>query len=248
MLDFALCDDDPGQLALIADYTKQCCQSNQIEATLHLFNHPDALLTSCETHHYHLYILDIVMPMINGVEVGKAIRKRDEEAIIIFATHEPGFALQSFAANPINYLLKPIDKDQLCKTMLHALARLDTRTEKTCIIKTREGIRVLRFSEILYCECNNHNAVYTLTGKRNVTSTIIKGTFSNHIESLLKDTRFLRPHISYLVNMDYIEGFTQTRFTLRSGESVPIVARNYRKVRDTYLDYLASKENEQCRI
>lgn len=247
MLHFAICDDDHGQLALLGAYTEQFCQTHQIEAKLHLFNHPDELLTSSETHHYHLYILDIVMPMINGVEVGKAIRKRDEAAIIIFATHEPSFALESFAATPINYLLKPIDMNQLSSTLLQALPKMEPQKEKTCIIKTREGIRVLRFSEILYCECKNHSAIYTLTGERTVTTKILKGTFSHHIEPLLKDARFLRPHISYLVNMDYIEGFSQTRFTLRSGGSVPIVARHYRKVRDSYLTYLTSGENAQCR-
>ncbi|HKM07400.1 MAG TPA: hypothetical protein VJ869_10445 [Sphaerochaeta sp.] len=54
MLDFALCDEDPAQLALAADYTKQRCICS---------NHPEALLTSCETQQYDLSILDIVMPM-----------------------------------------------------------------------------------------------------------------------------------------------------------------------------------------
>ena len=54
MLDFALCDEDSAQLALAADYTKQRCICS---------NHPEALLTSCETQQYDLSILDIVMPM-----------------------------------------------------------------------------------------------------------------------------------------------------------------------------------------
>lgn len=241
MLDIAICDDDPGQLALIHSYTAQFVQENTIQASIHQFMHPDELLRTCEKRRYHLYILDIVMPMLNGVEVGKTIREHDQQAIILYATSEPSFALQSFATNPINYLLKPIDKQQLFRTLSLAVSKLNLPQEHTCTVKTQEGMRVLRFSEIVCCEYCDHTVIYTLTDARTVTTKVIKGTFSHHIEPLLKDKRFLRPHVSYILNMEYVEGFTKTRFTLRSGLSVPIVAKQYCTIRDTYLDYLATK-------
>jgi DNA-binding LytR/AlgR family response regulator len=110
MLNIAICDDDSTQLGLLASYTTECIQSHAIGAVIHQFDHPDKLLSSCERQRYHIYILDIVMPMINGLEVGKAIREREPGSIILYATYEPGYALQSFESSPINYLLKPIDK------------------------------------------------------------------------------------------------------------------------------------------
>ena len=245
MLDIAICDDDPGQLALIAAYTSEFFQSNLHEATISQFLHPDELLNTCERKRFLLYILDIVMPMVNGIEVGKAIRKLDQEAQIIYATYEPGFALQSFDTNPINYLLKPIDKQQLFKTLALAVSKLDVSMENTFPVKTHEGMRILRLSEIICCEYTRHSATYTLVGDKIVTTKIIKGNFAQHITQLLQDQRFVRPHVSYVVNMDYIETFNKNRFTLRYGYSVPIVAKQYSAVRDIYMNYLISKESSR---
>lgn len=248
MLDIAICDDDPTQLSLLAAYTEEFIQANAIGAVIHQFDHPDKLLSSCEKHRYHLYILDIVMPMINGLEVGKAIREYDQEAFILYATNEPNFALQSFATHPINYLLKPIDKQQLFRTLSLAVSKLHLSEERTCLIKTRGGIQVFRYSEILYCEYSKHTVTYTLTRQRCFTSCVIKGTFSQHIEPLLQDKRFMRPHVSYVLNMEHVDSFTKSQFTLRSGHTIPIAVNHYDAARIGYMQYLTTKERERCRI
>lgn len=245
MLDIAICDDDSGQLALLAAYTSEFIQLNQYEATISRFLHPDDLLNSCEKQRYLLYILDIIMPMVNGIEVGKAIRKLDQEAQIIYTTSEPSFALQSFATNPTNYLLKPIDKQQFFKTLALAVSKLDMTMERTFPVKTHEETRILRLSEIICCEYYKHTAIYTLIGNKTITTKIIKGNFTQHTERLLQDRRFIRPHVSYVLNMDYVEGFSKNRFTLRYGYSVPIVSKQYSAVREMYMNYLMSKESSR---
>ncbi len=242
MLDIAICDDDPGQLALLAEYTSEFMQADHSEAVIHQFLHPDDLLISCESHQYHIYILDIVMPMVNGIEVGKAIREHDRSAMIIYATNEPGFALQSFVTNPTNYLLKPIDRQQFFTTLDLIVSRLDIDSGRTLPVKTRNGIRILRYSEIICCEYRKHTVTYHLTDRTIVTTTIIKGSFARHITRMIEDVRFVRPHVSFVVNMDHVESFDRNRFTLRYGITVPIVTRHYRAVRDRYMDYLLSKE------
>lgn len=247
MLDIAICDDDPTQLSLLASYTEEFIQANAIGAVIHQFDHPDRLLSKCEKQRYHLYILDIVMPMINGLEVGKAIREYDQEAFILYATNEPNFALQSFTTHPINYLIKPIDKQQFYSTLQLVVSKLNLSEEKTCLIKTREGIRVIRYSEILSCEYSKHTVTYTLTRQRCFTTCVIKGTFSQHIEPLLQDSRFIRPHVSYVLNMEHVDSFTKSQFTLRSGQSIPIATNHYEAVRIGYMQYLVAKETERCR-
>jgi len=243
MLDIAVCDDDPIQLALVAAYTSEFMQVHRHEATIRQFLHPDDLLNTGEKQRFHLYILDIVMPMINGIEVGKHIRTLDSEAQIIYATYEPSFALQSFATNPINYLLKPIDKQQFFNSLALAVSKLDLTMENTFAIKTQEGIRILRLSDIICCEYTSHTVIYTLVGAKTVTTRTIQGTFSEHTMRLLQDGRFVRPHVSYVLNMDHVESFTKNRFILRDGYSVPIVAKQYTEVRDIYMNYLMAREN-----
>lgn len=241
MLEVAICDDDHTQLSLVATYTSEYLEANAISASISRFKHPDDLLESCEKKRYHLYILDIVMPMINGVEVGRIIRERDRQALIIYTTGEPGFALQSFDTAPIDYLLKPIDKERLWRSLTQAIGLLKDIDGRTCIVKTADGMQVIAHAEILYCEYSRHTVRYVLSANRSITTCVIRGTFAEHVTGLLEDGRFIRPHVSFVVNMDHVESFTKTRFTLRTKETVPIVARHYCAVRDAFLTYILSK-------
>jgi DNA-binding LytR/AlgR family response regulator len=241
MLDIAICDDDSSQLALLATYTAEYMGEHNIEATIRQFLHPDALLQSMQQHRFSLYLLDILMPMFDGVEVGRIIRTRDQEAVILYVASKPGFALQSFAARPFDYLLKPVQKQHFFDTLTLALAKLTLAPARTCTVKTREGMRVLTLSDILYCEYSNHVVTYTLSGMSTVTTKVIRGTFTHHVANLLEDSRFVQPHVSYVVNMNHVEMFDRSSFTLRSGKSIPIAAGRYTTVRDCYMDYLASK-------
>ncbi len=190
MLDIAICDDDPGQLELLASFTSDYMQTHHIKASVQQFLHPDTLLRSCEIQRFHIYIMDIVMPMFNGIEVGKTIRDHDQSAFILYTTSEPGFALQSFEAKPFDYLLKPIRKQQFHETLHLVVTKLAMTNDSTWVIKTHEGMRVLKLSEILYCEYTNHTVTYTLMEARTLTTKVIKGSFACHVEHLLQNERF----------------------------------------------------------
>ena len=123
MLRIAVCDDQPRELDIISEYIKEYLTIHPWEAEMKKFAHPDTLLTAIETESFHLYILDIVMPMVSGLELGQSIRRLDREAQIIYATTEPQFALQAYAASPINYLIKPIEKQQLFDTLTLAISK-----------------------------------------------------------------------------------------------------------------------------
>ena len=69
MLSIAICDDMPDQLSVISDYINEYIESNDIDAQVLQFTNPDTLLTACETESFHIYILDIVMPMIDRKSV-----------------------------------------------------------------------------------------------------------------------------------------------------------------------------------
>lgn len=213
-----------------------------LEAEVRTFSHPDELLTTIEFENFHLYILDIVMPLVSGIELGKQIRRLDREAQIIYATTEPQFALQAYAASPINYLIKPIDQQQLYNTLNLAISKLDLSEEQTITIKTTDGLRVLRLCDILCCEYRSHAAIFTLKNDEEVVSRTFRESFSEYNMPFLKDQRFLQCHTSYLINMRWVELFSKDTFTLRNGKVIPISAKQYSAVRDEYLNFLMAKE------
>lgn len=230
---------------IISAYITEYLVTYALGAEIKKYSHPDKLLTAIEAESFHLYLLDIVMPMVSGIELGKKIRRLDREAQIIYVTTEPQFALQAYAASSINYLIKPIDKQQLFDTLTLAISKTDLSEEQTVTIKTAEGLRVFKRSDILCFEYRCHAVLFTLPNNEEVISRTIRESFSEYSMPFLKDARFLQCHTSYLVNMRWVERFAKDCFTLRGGKTVPIAAKLYPAVRDAYMDYLLAKEEQR---
>ena len=241
MLRIAVCDDQPRELEIIGKYITEYLGTYTLEAETKEFSHPDALLTTIEVENFHLYILDIVMPMLNGLELGKEIRRLDREAQIIYATTEPQFALQAYAASPINYLVKPINKEQLFDTLTLAISKVDL-AEQTFTFKTADSLRVIKLSEIVCCEYRNHAVIFNLKNGEELLSRTVRESFLKYCAPILRDSHFLQCHSSFIVNMRRVERFAKDSFVLYGEKVVPIAAKQYAAVRDHYMDYLMLKE------
>lgn len=241
MLRIALCDDMPEELQSLVLLIDQYISTRGLDAEVTEFSHPDGLLKAIGAESFHLYILDIVMPMVNGLELGKEIRRLDREAQIIYATTEPQFALQAYAASPLNYLIKPIDKHQLFDTLTLAISKVDLTEEQTFTVKTADSLRMIKMSDIACCEYHSHSVIFSLINGEEVLSCTIRENFSEYCGPIIKDKHFLQCHTSFVVNMRRVEQFAKDSFTLRDGKIVPIAAKKYPGVRDTYMDYLMAK-------
>ena len=180
MLRIAVCDDQPKELEIISEYLTEYLDIHSMEAEIKEFSHPDALLIAIETENFHLYILDIVMPMVSGLELGKEIRRLDREAQIIYATTEPQYALQAYAASPINYLIKPIEKQSLFDTLTLAISKADIKEEQTFAVKTVDSLRVIKQMDIVCCEYQRHTVLFSLVNREEVRSRTIRENFSEY--------------------------------------------------------------------
>ena len=243
MLRIAICDDQPGDLDILSEYIKEYLNTHPWKAEIQEFSHPDKLMTATESERFHLYLLDIVMPMVSGLELGKEIRRLDGEAQIIYATTEPQFALQAYAASPANYLIKPIEKQQLFDTLTLAISKADLAQDQTLAVKTAGSLRVMNLSNILCCEYRSHAVIFSLTNGEEVSSRTFRENFSIYCAALFKDRHFLQCHASFVINMRRVERFARDSFTLCGGKTVPIAAKQYSAVRDAYMNYLMAKED-----
>ncbi|MDY0302004.1 MAG: LytTR family DNA-binding domain-containing protein [Trichlorobacter sp.] len=241
MLRIAICDDVPDYLQSLVQMTEQYLSLCGLDAEVTGFSHPDALLTATEQESFHIYLLDIVMPMVDGLELGKEIRRFDHEAQIIFITTEPQFALQAYAVNPANYLIKPIDKQQLFDTLTLAISKTSLDDERTFTIKTADSLRVIKLSNIACCEYCSHTVIFSITNGEKIHSRTFRESFAEYCTPILKDRRFLQCHTSFVINMRRVERFTKDSFTLYGGKLVPIAAKRYPTVRDAYMDYLTAQ-------
>lgn len=241
MLRIAICDDNPKELSTLSALTYEYIQQKGIAADIIEFAHPDVLLSNSEKDRFHLYILDIVMPMVDGISLGKELRRFDREAQIIYATTEADFALRSFVSNPINFLVKPVDNKAFFQTLELAFAKIP-KEDAVITIKTKDGIHTISQYEILCCEYVERSVKYTLLGSEVLQSLSAGQSFSVQISQLLTSNDFIQPHISFAVNLRHVEKLSREGFVLREGVVVPVSKKQYTAVRDAYLDYRLKRE------
>jgi DNA-binding LytR/AlgR family response regulator len=237
MLKIAICDDMSVELQRISVITKEYLSIHSLNAEVRDFSHPDVLLTACEQESFHIFLLDMVMPMVSGIELGRSIRRVSTDAQIIYITTEPGFALDAYAVNPLHYLLKPVDKAALFTALDLATQKVNFGEKISVTVKTKAGLRTLSADTVICGEYVRHIAVYTLTTGERVETVTLSGSFGTHIEPLLKDKRFISPHAAFVLNMSFVERLDKEGFTLRGGIFVPVSGKHYTAVRNAYMSY-----------
>lgn len=241
MLKIAICDDQIQELNRIDLLLNEYLVAENLTAEIKKYFHPDELLSVIESESFHIYILDIVMPMVSGLELGNEIRRFDRESQIIYATTESEFALNAYAVNPLNYLIKPIDKMKLWDTLSLATSKIDLTEDHSFTVKTHDSLRVINLSDILCCEYRSHVVVFTLKNNEEIISRTIRENFTDYIAPILNNRHFLKCHTSFIVNMRMVERFSKESFTLRGGKTVPIAKGQYTTVRDAFMDYSMNK-------
>ena len=109
----AICDDSKEQLALLEDVVEKLGIKN---AEIDCFYNGDSLLSHLikkEDFYYQIYLLDIEMPGMNGLEVAKEIRTMDKRAVIIFITSYSDYVFSSFEVQPFRFVNKPVNYEKI---------------------------------------------------------------------------------------------------------------------------------------
>ena len=112
-MNIAICDDDLLYMNQVKEMIEKWGKEQHEDVSIYLFNHGDALINSYQKSHIEVILLDIIMPLLNGMETAHEIRKNDAVVKIIFLTSSPEFALESYDVKASGYLLKGVSMDGL---------------------------------------------------------------------------------------------------------------------------------------
>ena len=190
--------------------------------------------------------VDVEMPQMNGFELVEKLSKLKIQ--IIFTTAYNEFALKAFRVSALDYLLKPIDVDELKSAVnkLKSLKReenpaMDALLEymktqqqvKKISIPTDKGIVFIEISQVLYCTSDGPYTTFQLDGGASIISSKSLGEY----EQQLSDKGFYRIHNSSLINVQHLKKFIRQDggyVEMSNGEHLTVSRRK----RDEFLDYL----------
>jgi DNA-binding LytR/AlgR family response regulator len=188
---------------------------------------------------FDLYCLDIIMPSFTGIDSAKEVRRFDKDAPIIFFTSSTEFALESYSVKAINYVLKPITKEKLFFTLDDVLDHIKIDKDDVIIVKSNEGIQKILVNNLVYAEVIGRSILYHL-----VSGKVIEciDSFSSVCDNLIKYGHFVRPHRSYIINMQYIDTISNSHVTLQTLSSIPIAQGKAKMIKQQYLAFQMEEE------
>ncbi|RTL57465.1 MAG: response regulator transcription factor [Sphingobacteriales bacterium] len=167
---------------------------------------------------------------------------------VIFITAHQEFAVKAFRYNAMDYLMKPLDRDEFRAAVKKAIdktgasqanagERLETLKENLklpdkipdrIVIPTSEGYLIVPFQEILYCQSNGNYTEFQLQNKKKIISSHTMGYY----EEILSEHNFFRVHRSYIVNLAFVKMYKKRDGgTLVVSDGMEIeVSRSYKEV------------------
>jgi DNA-binding LytR/AlgR family response regulator len=235
LLQIAICDDNIVELANMAMLLSQYRTEKHLNCEYAVFPNGFDLVSALEKgKRFDIYCLDIIMPGFTGIEVSKEIRRFDKNAPILFFTSSTEFALESYSVKAINYVLKPISKDKLFITFDEVLEQIKVEDDNAIIVKSIEGIQKILISNLVFAEVIGRSVLYhMLSGK------VIEcmESFSVVCDNLLKYACFIKPHRSFIVNMQYVDTIENNQMTLQTLSTIPIAQGKAKEIKQRYLSY-----------
>lgn len=230
----AICDDDKDELleilSVLADYQLQ----QNMDFTYKPFENSIDLASNVPHERYDLYLLDVVMPGLNGMELAKEIRSYDKAADIIFLTSSSEFAVESYTVKASNYLMKPLQKERLFEALDDIMRARNEDKDSFLVLKNTLGVHKVRISEIIYVEALNRKVIYYLKNNSPITCT---QKFAAVCDQLLQHSEFLLAHRSFLVNMNYIRSIDATDMYLANDKRIPLAQRRVTELKKLYLAF-----------
>ena len=158
----AVCDDEREETKRISSVIDRYNKERNARIEYSIFSSSIELASVAEREKFDIYILDIIMPVLNGIDLAKEIREFDKVSPIIFLTSSPEFAVESYSVKAADYLVKPIDKERLFCSLDDILDRTETEQEKFIIVRSDDGLRKIFFSNLIYAEVYERKIIYYL--------------------------------------------------------------------------------------
>lgn len=236
----AIIEDESSHGQLLCSYVEEWGRSKRM--VIHIEQYKSAkqfLFVFDENQNFDVLFIDIQMPGMNGMEMAKKIRQKNQEIVFVFTTGIADYMQEGYEVEAMHYLLKPLDKEKVYHCMEKAIHK--TKTEEYLLVHTGEEIIRIPIRDINYVEAKGHGCIVRIQGKPFVT---VKENMTWMEEKLLS-LGFVKCHRSYLAGIRNIHKIDKTDIYFDDGSTAPVSRRMYQQVNQKFIEYF-KKDREAC--
>ncbi len=240
MITATIVDDEPYSCEALTTLLERYCPDVKV---LDICYSGTAALRSINEQKPQILFLDIEMPHMNGFELLEKLHQIDYH--LIFTTSYDQYAIKAIRFSALDYLLKPIDSEELQKAVQKAVnsishplpQQVDILLQKLnhptigvnkIAIPTMEGLQMVLVESIISCASDSNYTILFLKNKQK----IIASRTLKEIEEMLEDYSFARVHHSYLVNLNEVEKYMKGEggYLLMSDRTTVDVSRSRKEI------------------
>ncbi len=233
----AVCDDEMAELNKTERYLTQW-REGQPDHTFQIerFTSAEELLGMVMENGYEpdLLLMDIYMPGRTGIEAAKALRSLGSSCKIIFLTSSREHALEAFGVDATQYLVKPIEKEELFTVLDRLFMELKEKKKNYLLFRIDGRISRIAPETIVYAEAQGksqrlHLADGTYAQLR-MTMTEIYGMLSDRPE-------FVKVGVSYIINLEHVDSLNAQEICLDIGRIIYLPRGTYQPLRERYFSF-----------
>lgn len=241
-LHIAICENE----FVDADHLVRYIEKEAINSTISVFNQGKAFLKNCTKGRYHIVFLDIYLDDTNGIDIAKALRKYDDNILIVFTTTSKEHALEASRFRAIQYITKPVAQESVVFCLRLAEALVEKQRKQMISVKEEgRAHREVAHDDIVFVKAQGQRChLYTTTSDTPIVTTTT--TSIDRLSKLLPEPRFLRCHRSYIVNFEHVKEFNGSDFVMSNNQCAYIRVRDRAKIKrkfDAYLMQYARETN-----
>lgn len=228
---FAICEDDELDKKMLV---KTLAELQGWDIYYDLYTNGDDLLESYhfQNNEYDLYILDIEMPGMDGIQLARKIREKNDSALFMFVTNHSKYQIEALNLITLGYIIKPATKENVESALTIARPFIQEKDNRIFIVSNKMR-RSVKITEILYiCTAARIKSVVTVNEK------IDTYMSTKEIMNLLPDDLFVQTHKSFIVNMRKIDSVETEFVHLTDGERIEISKRQRKKFNDKFMNFL----------
>lgn len=206
LLQVLIVDDE----AIIAHELKNMLEQLDDNLSIRLCHSGVEAMQEVESRKIDLVFLDIQMPGINGMQVAQVWASKEKSPIVVFVTAYSEYALDAFAVDALDYLLKPFDEDDIERVLkkvnrYYKRAKSDEKNIRKEIaqrfsVEGSNGFNIIDSKDILYIQAKDRLVyLHTIDRERHLAKLTL-----HEFEQRLDPTSFFRCHRNYIVNIAQI--------------------------------------------
>lgn len=211
MIRIGIAEDDAGYREQLRAFLRQFEKENETRLEVAMFT--DGMdLAEQYMPVYDILLLDISMPLLDGMKTAKSIRKKDPAVLIIFITNMKQYAIESYKVGAFDYVLKPVSYFALQAKLKKAVTMINNQVRRYIMLHVEGAMQRVDVSRISYIEVFNHKLTFhTEDGDYQVSASL------RSIEEQLEGCHFSKCNKSYLVNLQHVVYISADIVKLRDG-------------------------------